>query len=158
MAAPDQRPRVVEQCVAGAFERDVPGPGRDFEALGLEPGAERTLLRFSFLGREMADDGGPAYGQAGVGGENHVGQARRRRDKGEFGFSRQKAREVRPLPYRQRIVRLPNLILHPGVDGVIDTIMRRRAHQHTRGRPEQRGLGFLAGLRHAVRAMRRFQV
>ena len=158
MAAPDQRPRVVEQCVAGAFERDVPGPGRDFEALCLEPCAERTLLRFSFLGREMADDGGPAYGQAGIGGENHVWQARRRRDKGEFGFLRQEPREVIPLPYRQGIVRLANLILHPGVDGVVDAIMRRRAHEHARGRPEQRGLGFFASFRDAVRAMWRFQV
>src|SRR5208283_1108833 len=73
MAAPDQGPRVVEQRVASAFERDVPRPGRDFEALGLEPGAKRGLLRLSFLGREMADDGGPAHGEARVGGKNHVG-------------------------------------------------------------------------------------
>src|SRR5438445_441360 len=129
VAAPEERRSRLEERVALALERP---PARELDDAAAA--AAKPLDGVARLGRALGE--AEACGHEGVvvheprvGGEGHVGEARRGLEQLQVGARGERRAECLPLPHRLLGVGAADVPLHPRVDDVLDAVEARRAEE-----------------------------
>ena len=129
VAAPEERRARLEERVALALERPAAGQLGDAVAAAAKPLDGVPRLGRALREAEARRHEGVLVHEPRVGGEGHVGEARRGLEQLQVGARGERRAECLPLPHRLLGVGAADVPLHPRVDDVFDAVEARRAEE-----------------------------
>src|SRR5438105_660306 len=119
----------AEKRIAFAFEIEIIWQPRNFVAVFLHPTREMWRFTRPLFVPEITRNKFLSNSKPGVGGENHVGKFRLRRNQIDLAMQfRQRRMQIPPLLLRERGFRAARTT-HPGIDLVLDAVMVRRTKE-----------------------------